>query len=137
MTDNINEEDEYLCFIKLIGQNSNGYEYEFYFTENIEEVWGEGFDVMPCFLIPDLIPYEKCYNLIKTVTLNKDINLDIATSDSCHTFQDCIDNVVALASQSLTNLTEYPKEGRLIFYFGEKFDSVENKLSERKTFFPS
>ena len=137
MNVSINEDGWYLCFIRFIGQNNIGFEYEFYFTENIDEVWGDGFDVMPCFLISNLIPYEKCYDSIKVATLNEDINLDLVTNDSCHTFQDCIVHVIALASQSLTDLAEYPKEGRLIFYFGESFDSVENKLSERKTFFPT
>ena len=137
MIDGFNEDDEFLCFIKYVGENANGHEYEFYFTNAIEEVWGEGFDVMPSFLIPNLTPYDKCYDLIKKVTLGKDIILDLAITDSCHTFQDCIDHVIALAAQNLNELLEYPKEGRLIFSFGEAFDSVENKLSERKIFFPT
>ena len=137
MTDNFNEDNEFLCFIKYVGENSNGHEYEFYFTNTIDEVWGEDFDVMPSFLVPNLTPYEKCYDLIKKVTLGEEIYLDLATADSCHTFQDCIDHVISLAAQNLNNLTEYPKEGRLIFNFGESFDSVENKLSVRKIFFPA
>jgi hypothetical protein len=130
-------DSEKLCFIKFIGETNEGNEYEFYFTENIENVWGDDFNTKPSFLIPDIFPYDDCYNLIKKVYINKDIVIDLATSDSCHSFQDCIDGIIALASQNIDDEEVYPDEGRLIFKFGENYNSVEEKLSKRDAFFSS
>lgn len=131
---NDNYKNEKICFIKYIGENNNGNEYEFYFSQTLDNFWGDDFNVKPCFLLNDLIPYDDTYDMIKRITLNHDIKLDLASEDSCHSFQDCIDNVIALAAQNIDNI-DYPKEGRLIFYFGENYNSIEKKLSIRNTFF--
>lgn len=127
--------DEKLCFIKYIGENNNGSEYEFYFTEHLDDFWGESFNVKPCFLAPDLSPFENCYDMIKRITLSNGLKLDLAMKDTSHSFQDCIDHVIAIAAQNIDNITEYPKEGRLVLDFGESFDETEKKLSERNCFF--
>lgn len=43
----MNEEEEkvFLCFIRLIGEETDGYyRYEFIFTDDIDAVWGENFE---------------------------------------------------------------------------------------------
>ena len=43
------EEKINLCFIRLIGEANDGYyRYEFIFTNNIAEVFGENFEQCPC-----------------------------------------------------------------------------------------
>ena len=43
------EEEPKLGFIRLIGEESDGYyRYEFIFTNNINEFWGENFEYKPC-----------------------------------------------------------------------------------------
>ena len=43
------EEEVKLGFIRLIGEETDGYyRYEFIFTDNIDEFWGEGFEYKPC-----------------------------------------------------------------------------------------
>ena len=131
---NKNDEKEYLCFIKLIGENINGNEYEFYFTKNLNDFWGEDFAVKPSFLINNIVPFDDTYDLIERITMNNNIKLDLASKDSSHSFQDCIDGVIALGAQNIDE-GEYPEIGRLILYFGEDYDSVEKKLSQRNSFF--
>ena len=130
----IDNTKEYLCFIKLIGENINGNEYEFYFTKNLEDFFGEDFAIKPCLLVNNLNPFDDSYDLIKRITLNNNIKLDLASRDSSHSFQDCIDGVIAIAAQNIDE-GEYPEIGRLILYFGEDYDSVEKKLSQRNSFF--
>jgi hypothetical protein len=130
----IENSESYLCFIKYIGTNSNGNEYEFYFTTNLEDFWGDNFNTRPAMLINDLTPYDNCYTEIKRITLNDDLLLDLASHDSSHSFQDCIDDVIALAAQNIDSI-DYPEDGRLIFHFGENFNQVEEKLSKIGVFF--
>ena len=43
MEEELNE--VYLCFIRLIGEENDGYyRYEFIFTDNPDEVWGEDWE---------------------------------------------------------------------------------------------
>ena len=49
--------DVYLCFIRLIGEENDGYyRYEFIFTDNPDEVWGEDWEHKPIGLINNPIP---------------------------------------------------------------------------------
>ena len=54
------EDDEIevrLGFIRLIGEETDGYyRYEFIFTDNIDEFWGEDFEQKPCCLVNNLTP---------------------------------------------------------------------------------
>ena len=53
------EEEEVLRlgFIHLIGEETDGYyRYQFIFTNNIDEFWGENFDQKPCCLVNGLMP---------------------------------------------------------------------------------
>ena len=72
--------------------------------------------------------------MVERITMNNNIKLDLASKDSSHSFQDCIDGVIALAAQNIDEGI-YPEIGRLILYFGEDYDSVEKKLSQRNSFF--
>ena len=56
------EEEEVvkLGFIHLIGEETDGYyRYQFIFTNNIDEFWGENFDQKPCCLVNGLMPNEE------------------------------------------------------------------------------
>ena len=49
-----------LGFIRLIGEEADGYyRYEFIFTDNIDEFWGDDFEQKPCCLVNSLIPKEE------------------------------------------------------------------------------
>jgi hypothetical protein len=125
-----NEEDEdvRLGFIRLIGEETDGYyRYESIFTTNIDEFWGENFEYKPSCLVNNLMPYEKFITEIHIVKMK--IKLDLIQNSCCFGFQDCTDGIIALAWENVDEYDEYPEEGRIFFRFGETLDDVENKLA--------
>jgi hypothetical protein len=125
---NEEEEDVRLGFIRLIGEETDGYyRYEFIFTTNIDEFWGENFEYKPSCLVNNLMPYEKFITEIHIVKMK--IKLDLIQNSCCFGFQDCTDGIIALAWENVDDYDEYPEEGRIFFRFGETLDDVENKLA--------
>jgi hypothetical protein len=122
------EEDVRLGFIRLIGEETDGYyRYEFIFTTNIDEFWGENFEYKPSCLVNNLMPYDKFITEIHIVKMK--IKLDLIQNSCCFGFQDCTDGIIALAWENVDEYDEYPEEGRIFFRFGETLDDVENKLA--------
>lgn len=128
---NLNNEDEEevrLGFIKLIGEESDGYyRYEFIFTSNIDEFWGENFEYKPAGLVNGLLPDDKYISEIHVVKMK--IKLDLIQNSCCFGFQDCTDGIIALAWENVDEYEEYPEDGRIFFRFGETLEEVENKLA--------
>ena len=124
------EEEEVvkLGFIHLIGEETDGYyRYQFIFTNNIDEFWGENFDHKPCCLVNGLMPNEEYIYEVHIVKMK--IKLDLIQDNCCFGFQDCTDGIIALAWENMDDYDEYPEEGRIFFKFGEKLEEVENKLA--------
>lgn len=122
------EEVVKLCFIRLIGEENDGfYRYEFIFTDNVDEVWGENFDQKPACLVNNLMVSEEYVYEIHVVKMK--IKLDLIQNNCCFSVSDCYDGCVSLAWQNLDNETEYPEDGRIFFKFGETLEEVENKLA--------
>lgn len=126
----MNEEEEkvFLCFIRLIGEETDGYyRYEFIFTDNIDEVFGEGFEYKPACLVNNLIVDDKYITEIHIIKMK--INLDLIQNNCCFSINDCYDGIIALAWENMDEYEEYPEEGRIFFKFGETLDEVERKLA--------
>ena len=122
------EEDVRLGFIRLIGEESDGYyRYEFIFTNNIDEFWGDDFEQKPCCLVNNLTPKDEYITEIHTVKMK--IKLDLIQNNCCFGFQDCTDGIIALAWENVDEYDEYPDDGRIFFRFGETVDDVERKLA--------
>lgn len=116
----MNEELQ-LCFIKNIGLALNGeYQYEFLFSDKIDEVWGENFEVMPAGLCNNLTPNEDDYCLTKIISL--DFKLNLIQESCCLSMQDCMDGIISLAYGY--------KDDKLLLNlkYGETFENVENEL---------
>ena len=128
MEEELNE--VYLCFIRLIGEENDGYyRYEFIFTDNPDEVWGDGFEYKPAGLVNDLIPSEEYITEVHTVKTK--IKFDLMQNNMCFGMQDCMDGAVAVALENIDEYENYPEDrGRLFFMFGESFEKVENKLAK-------
>ena len=121
-------EEVKLGFIKLIGEELDGYyRYEFIFTDNIDEFWGEGFEYKPCCLVNNLTPNDEYMTEIHIVKMK--IKLDLIQNSCCFGFQDCTDGIIALAWENMDSYDEYPDDGRIFFRFGETLEEVENKLA--------
>lgn len=120
--------DVYLGFIRLIGEENDGYfRYEFIFTDNIDEFWGDNFEYKPAGLVKDLIPSDEYITEIHIVKTK--IKFDLVQNNMCFGMQDCMDGIVALAFENIDEYESYPEDGRLFFMFGESFDEVERKLA--------
>lgn len=120
--------DVYLGFIRLIGEENDGYfRYEFIFTDNADEFWGDNFEYKPAGLVNDLIPSDEYITEIHIVKTK--IKFDLVQNNMCFGMQDCMDGIVALAFENIDEYENYPENGRLFFMFGESFDDVERKLA--------
>ena len=123
-----NDEINYLCFIRLIGEENDGYyRYEFIFTNNIDEVFGEDFNQKPACLVNNLIVDDRYIYEVHIVKTK--IRLDLIQDNCCFSMSDCYDGIIALAWENVDDYDEYPEEGRIFFRFGETLDEVERKLA--------
>lgn len=117
----------YLCFVRFVGSDVDGNNlYELLFTEDKDIFWGDGFEYMPASLVNGLTPSEGSYSLVKSIKTT--LKLSLATESCCHSMQDCIDGIIALAFEDISGYEEFPEEGRLVLHFGESYDDVELKL---------
>ena len=127
-------DDLRLCFVNKVGEESDGKKrYEFIFTDNIDEVWGEGFEYKPSSLVGDMMPYDEYKTDIRI--LKTDIKFDLVQDNSCFGMQDCIDGIVSVCYENIDDYDEYPEEGRLVFMFGESLDEVERKIAMKNMLF--
>ena len=123
-----NDEKLYLCFIRLIGEENDGYyRYEFVFTDNIDEVWGNEFNQKPACLVNNLMVNDEYITEIHIVKMK--IKLDLIQDNCCFSISDCYDGIVSLAYENTDSYEEFPEEGRIFFRFGETIDEVERKLA--------
>lgn len=126
--DNLNEEEVYLCFINLIGEENDGYyRYEFIFTDKLNDVFGENFDQKPACLVNNLEVDDEYITEIHNVKMK--IKLDLIQNNCCFSISDCYDGIVSMAWENMDEYEEYPEDGRLFFNFGETLSKVERKLA--------
>jgi len=123
-----NNEDLKLCFVNVVGMEEDGkYRYEFIFTDDIDNVWGENFDEKPAGLINNLMVDEQYKT--ETHVVRTKIKFDLVQHCCCFGMQDCMDGIVALAYENIDDYESYPDDGRLVFNFGETYFDVESKLA--------
>ena len=128
------EEISRLCFIRLIGvENDDFYRYEFIFTADIDEVWGENFNVKPACLVNDLMVEDKYVSEIQI--LKTKIRLDLIQDNCCFSISDCYDGIISMAWENVDDYEEFPDDGRIFFKFGETLEEVENKLAMKNLLF--
>ena len=118
----------FLLFVRLIGEENDGYyRYEFIFTDNPDEAWGDDWEYKPAGLVNSIIPSDEYITEIHIVKTK--IKFDLIQNNMCFSMQDCMDGIVALAFENMDNYDSYPDDGRLFFMFGESIDEVERKLA--------
>ena len=121
-----------IIYVQHIGKNSEGYNiYHFLLSENDEDTFMEDWAEKPASNIPNdrLIPDESQYEYIKE--LKTDIILDLMQDNTCFSFQDCRDQIVALAYENLDDAEVYPEPFRVVIHFGDYIDDVERMLAKR------
>jgi len=124
----MNKDNYYLVYINEVGQNwEEDYIYEFLFSNTTENVDGEGWDEFPA----SGKPFPPAKDLISVVgKLNSELKFDLIQNSDTFSVWDAVDGMIAMGWEDISDYEEYP-EKRLYFLFGEKLNSVEDKLYSR------
>ena len=121
--------DEFLVFIKEYCKNTNGtYEYDFFFSDAPEFVWGPDWDINSPISNGDITPDSTTYNKIRRVIT--DLPLKVISQTTCYSMEYATYGIMALSWIDIENLDVYPEHGRLTMYFGETENEIINKLSK-------
>lgn len=117
-----------LVYVNELGPNFKGnYVYEFIFSTNLVDIWGEDWDATPAGGKPQ--PPEIEFIEKVGIFSNEGLEFDLVQTSDYFSFTDAIDDVISLAWE---RYEEAPiEEGRLVFRFGEDKKSVEDKLYSR------
>lgn len=116
----------YLVFVNGLGPNYKGDNlYEFIFSDEIEDIWGESWENKPSngYPLPPELKYIKRVGVLR----NTDVKLDLIQNSDFFCMIDAIDDVVALAWET----EEVMGKKRLVFRFGQSEQEIKNKLYER------
>lgn len=120
-----------LVYVNAVGINAQGFnEYEFFFSETPETVWGGDWNIECPGACSDLLPDETMYSLIER--LETDIPLRCSQDNCCFSMADVQDGILALAFENISEYEIYPEPYRIIFKYGEKYDKVIEILSGRE-----
>ena len=119
-----------LVYVNELGPNFKGnYVYEFIFTQDLENIWGEDWDSVPATGKPQ--PPEIQYVETVGVLAKEGIEFDLIQNSDYFSFTDAIDDVISLAWEKYGEDGDVPTEKRLVFRFGENQNSVKDKLYSR------
>lgn len=120
--------NEYLGFVDEIGRTNDGkYIYRLDFTNDIDTIWGEYFNITPSAIIPNLQPDINTVSKIAKVAFPRE--MVIAKKNYCFSMQDCIDGIIPLIFSEIDeNTLEY--DGHPFYLrFGDSFEEIENILN--------
>ena len=85
----------HLVYINPIGKNSNDlYEYEFFFSETPDIVWGQDWNIACPAACENTLPDPETYSEVKI--LKTEIPLFCVQQNTCFSIQDCIDGIICL-----------------------------------------
>lgn len=141
MADSINDleftdsSDLKVVYVLYVGKNSDGLNlYHFLLSDNTTDTFMEDWAEKPAANIPNerLLLDDSQYEYVKELKTN--ITLDLMQDNSCFSFQDCRDHIVALAYESLDDAELYPEPFRIVIHFGDLIDDVERMLAQRDMF---
>lgn len=124
-----------VVYVLYVGKNSDGLNlYHFLLSENTTDTFMEDWAEKPAANIPNerLLLDDSQYEYVKE--LKTSITLDLMQDNSCFSFQDCRDHIVALAYESLDDAELYPEPFRIVIHFGDPIDDVERMLAQRDMF---
>lgn len=123
-------EKNFLVYVNELGPNYKGDNiYEFIFSNDIKDIWGESWDSKPS----NNNPQPPFINFINKVGVLKSelICFSVIQKSDWFSMIDSVDGVIALAWENESDLIDFSTKKRLVFSFGETEESVKNKLYER------
>ena len=120
----------YLIYVNELGPNYKGDNiYEFIFSMDLENIWGDSWESKPSngYPSPPDLEYVNKVGVLK----NDEVTLSVIQSSDYFSMMDAIDGVIALSWENESDITNFDINKRLVFRFGETDESVKNKLYER------
>lgn len=120
----------FLIYVNELGPNYKGDNiYEFIFSNDITDVWGEMWESKPSngYPNPPDLEHIKKVGVLK----NDKISLSVIQKSDYFSMIDSIDGVIALAWENESDLINFDLVKRLVFKFGETEENIKNKLYER------
>jgi len=120
----------FLIYVNELGPNYKGDNiYEFIFSDSLENVWGDSWESKPANGYPSPPDIE---NIKKVGVLKNDkIKLSVIQNSDFFSMMDAVDDIIALSWEEESEMINFEHNKRLVFRFGEKEESVKNKLYER------
>jgi hypothetical protein len=119
--------EEVLVYVKPICKNTNNtYEYDLFFSDTPDYVWGPMWDVDNPSLNGDITPDKTTYTTVKRLRTN--LPLKTLEETSCYSMEYATYQIMALSWIDIENLEVYPEKGRMVMYFGESMTSVNEKV---------
>lgn len=119
-----------LIFINELGPNYKGDNiYEFIFTQDLNDVWGESWESNPANGYPQPPQLEKIDKV--GFLKNNKIKLNVIQNSDYFSMIDAQDDVVALGWEIENENVSFELVPRLVFRYGESEEVVKNKLYER------
>lgn len=119
----------YLIYINGLGTNYRGENiYEFIFSDTIDEVWGQDWEVRPANGYPSPPDIEHVKKV--GVLTNGEITLELVQNSDVFSVQDGIDGVIAIGWEKEDEI-DFSMIKRLVFKYGDQEQEVKDKLYER------
>ena len=120
----------FLIYVNELGPNYKGDNiYEFIFSDSLENVWGDSWESKPANGYPSPPDIQ---NIKKVGVLKNDkIKLSVIQNSDFFSMIDAIDDIIALSWEEESEMINFDHNKRLVFRFGEKEESIKNKLYER------
>lgn len=120
----------HLVYVNGLGPNYKGDNmYEFIFSDNIKNVWGDGWESKPSngYPKPPEMEFIKKVGLLK----NTSLEFELVQNSDFFSFTDSMDDVVSLAWEKENESVDFTTTKRLVFRFGESEQEIKDKLYER------
>lgn len=120
----------YLIYVNELGPNYKGDNiYEFIFSDNLENIWGENWESKPSngYPLPPDLEFIRKVGTLK----NDQVTLSVIQNSDNFSMLDSIDGVIALAWENESDEVDFDRQKRLVFKFGDEEATVKNKLYER------
>lgn len=120
--------EEVLVYVRPVCKNTDGtFEYDFFFSDTPDFVWGPDWDVNSPASNGDITPDSTTYSKIRRLRTN--LPLKTIEETTCYSMEYATYGILALAWIDIENLDVYPEHGRLTMHFGAPEKEIEEKLA--------
>ena len=120
----------YLIYVNELGPNYKGDNmYEFIFSEDINDIWGENWESKPAngYPSPPNLDFISKVGTLK----NDDVTMVTIQNSDYFSMMDAMDDVIALSWEDDNGDIDFTNKKRMVFRFGDTEQIVKDKLYER------